>query len=164
MNTIDEDIVEATWQEVGSMEPQDAQSAMQEAAEKQPALLTYVMAATAETREEVQELGVYLYYVIFRMFEVGAEKPLEEVSIEAVERHADRNDDLLERLESAHDRFFERVSEVETARQPYIYRYLVEALFEEEDDESVELAEEETGLLFLTLKTVVDAMDEALNS
>ena len=92
------------------------------------------------------------------------QKPLEEVSFEAVERHADRNESLLERLEVAHDRFLLRVSEVETSRQPFIYRYLVEVLFEEDDDESVDLAEEETGLLFLTLKTVVDAMDEALNA
>ncbi len=164
MTTIDEETVEATWEEVASMEPHDAQSAMQEAAKKQPALLAYVMETTSDTREEVQELGIYLYYVIFRMFEVGAEKPLEEVSFEAVERHADRNESLLERLEVAHDRFLLRVSEVETSRQPFIYRYLVEVLFEEDDDESVDLAEEETGLLFLTLKTVVDAMDEALNA
>ncbi len=164
MTTISEEIVEATWQEVASMEPHDAQRAMHEVAKKQPALLTYVMATTAESREEVQELGIYLYYVIFRMFEVGAEKTLQEVPIEAVERHADRNDSLLERLEVAHDCFFMRVSEVETSRQPFIYTYLVEALFEEEEDESVDLAEEDSGLLFLTLKTVVDALDEAMSS
>jgi hypothetical protein len=162
MTTISEEIVEAAWQEAATMEPHDAQSAMHEAARRQPALLTYVMATTAETREEVQELGVYFFYTIFKMFEAAAETDLEEISIESVERHADRNDALLERLEVAHDRFFERVSEVETSRQPFVYRYLVEALFEEEEDESVVLAEEETGLLFLTLKTVVDAMDEAM--
>jgi hypothetical protein len=56
------------------------------------------------------------------------------------------------------------VTEVETVRQPFIYRYLAEALFEEEGDEAIDLTEEETGLLFLALKTIVDALDEAIDS
>ena len=39
-----------------------------------------------------------------------------------------------------------------------------DALIEEEDEDSVELTEEESGLLFIVLKTVIDALDEALDS
>ena len=146
------------------MEPPEAQAAMQEVAKKQPALLAHVMAYTEDLREEAQELGVYIFFVIHRMFEVGAEKPIGQIPIEAVEGIADRNDALLDRLNGAHDRFLERITEVETSRQPYVYHYLSEALIEEEEEDSVELTEEESGLLFIVLKTVIDALDEALDS
>jgi hypothetical protein len=165
MKTISDETVEATWREVAQMEPPEAQTAMQEVAKKQPALLAHVMACTDDLRDEAQELGVYIFFVIHRMFEAGSEKPLEQIPIEAVEEIADRNDALLDRLNGAHDRFLERVTEVETSRQPYVYRYLSEALIEEgEQDPSVELTEEESGLLFILLKTVIDALDEALDS
>jgi hypothetical protein len=163
MTTISEEIVEATWREVAAMEPHDAQIAMHEAAEEQPALLTYVLGTTADSREDVQELAVYLYYVIFKMFEAGSGKRLRQVPLEVVEWHAERNDALLARLEGAHNRFLVRVTEVETIRQSFMYRYLAEALFEEEGDEAIDLTEEETGLLFLALKTIVDALDEAMD-
>ena len=61
-----------------------------------------------------------------------------------------------------HDRFFERVAKVEVASQPHVMKYVVDVLMEfgEAPDEIV-LTEEETGTLFLVLKTTVDVLDEA---
>jgi hypothetical protein len=162
---ISDELVEMTWQEVAQMEPEDAQTAMQAVAKQQPVLLAHVMASTDGLRDEAQELAIYVFFVIQKIFEGAAEGPLEEVSITKVEEHADRNDALLERLSGAHDRFLARVTAVETARQPFVYRYLSEVLIEEgEQDPELELTEEESGLLFITLKTVIDALDEALDA
>ena len=50
---------------------------------------------------------------------------------------------------------------VQTSRQPYVVRYLVDALMEEDEGEdAVELTEEQKGLLFLSLKTVIDVLDQ----
>jgi hypothetical protein len=165
MSIISDEIVEATWQEVAQMEPHDAQTAMQEVAKKQPVLLAHVMASTDDLRDGAQELAIYVFFVIHRIFEVASKEPLVEVTLSKVEAHADRNDALLERLSGAHDRFLARVTAVETARQPYVYRYLSEALIEEgEQDPELKLTEEESGLLFISLKTVIDALDEALDA
>ncbi len=135
---------------------------MEQAAARQPALLAYVMASTHDSRPAVQELAVYLYYVVLQMFEASAPERLTKVGISRVEHHVDRNDSLLESLVPAHERFLERVVEVESSTQPFVLRYVVEALLEEDGpDLSPPLTDEETGLLFLTLKTVVDALDEA---
>jgi hypothetical protein len=165
MAFISDEVVEATWQEVAQMEPDEAQTAMQEVAKQQPVLLAHVMASTDDLRDEAQELAIYVFFVIHRIFEAASKEPLVEVSIEKVADHADRNDALLERLSGAHDRFLARVTAVETARQPYVYRYLSEVIIEEgEQDPELELNEEESGLLFITLKTVIDALDEALDA
>ncbi|MBI4490873.1 MAG: hypothetical protein HY694_17450 [Deltaproteobacteria bacterium] len=48
----------------------------------------------------------------------------------------------------------------ESSSQPFVLKYVAEALLEESDP-SLSLTEEESGLIFLTLKTVIDALDEA---
>jgi len=51
------------------------------------------------------------------------------------------------------------------SRQPHVMRYVVESLMETEGGPyPVELTEEEIGTLFLVLKTVIDVLDDALQS
>ena len=60
-------------------------------------------------------------------------------------------------------KFVERVAKVEASRQPFVMRYMVETLIDAPDDEDpVALTEEETGALFLVLKTVVDVLDHSI--
>jgi len=144
------------------MAPSAARRAMEAASSRQPALLAYVLASTSESRRAVQELAVYLYYVVLQMFELGTAVRLVQVEPEAVERHGSRNEKLLVDLQSAHPRIMDRVGQVEVSRQLHVMRYVCEALFEEaEPGSDVKLKDDELGLLFLVLKTAVDALDEA---
>ena len=137
---------------------------MEDAAQRQPALLAYVMASTDHWRPEVSELAVYLYYVVLRMFEVSASGELGQVSNPALDHQVERNESLMDRLQPAHERFLERAAEVESSKQPFVLRYISEALLEDEHpDITPPLTDEETGRLYLTLKTVVDALDEAIS-
>lgn len=155
-------VVESTWRHVAALEPGAARRLMEQAAERQPALLAYVMASTARSRAPVQELAVYLSYVVLQMFERDAPEPLTTVSVARVEYHADRNDGLLDKLAPADERFLQRAAEVESSAQPFVLRYIAEALLEDAElDESVAFAPDETGLVYLALKTVVDALHEA---
>ena len=45
--------------------------------------------------------------------------------------------------------------------QPYVIRYIVETLFEaDQEEEPVVLGEEDMGYLFLLMKTVVDVLNK----
>ena len=165
MSIISAEIVEATWRDVGALEPRAARALMEEAAERQPALLAYVMASTEGSSGAAQGLAVYLYYVLLQMFERAGGAPLRPVSMSRVDHHRKRNTTLLDRLAVADERFWERAATVESSAQPFVARYVVEALFEEEHSDEMERpSSEETGLLYLTLKTVVDVLDEALGA
>ncbi len=162
MAKVPEQVVESTWRRVGAMAPASTRRAMQGAGSRQPALLAYVLAATSESRRAVQELAVYLYYVVLQMFESAGARRVKQVSPAALERHASRNEKVLVDLESAHPRMMERVGQVEVSRQPHVMRYVCEALFEEaEADFDIKLTDDESGLVFLVLKTAVDVLDEA---
>ncbi len=164
MHTVQEQVVESTWREVASLDPTAAARLMEDAATRQPALLAYVMASTDEWRPAVSELAVYLYYVVLRMFEVSAPMELKQVSMPQLEQHVDRNEALMDRLQPAHERFLERAAEVESSKQPFVVRYILEALLEEEHpDVAPPFTDEETGRLYLTLKTIVDALGEVIS-
>jgi hypothetical protein len=158
MEPLPPELVESTWREVASLNPAAARRLMQQAADRQPALLAHVMASTAHSRSAVQEMAVYLYYVILQMFERGARKPLRTIPISRVERVTREYESQLDKLSLADERFLERAAEVHAGAQPSVFRYLVEALLEDEDSD---LTDDEEGLVFLTLKPVIDLLDEA---
>jgi len=160
MSLVPEDLVEETWREVASYSGDEISLVMEKAGKRQPALLAYVMAETAESRPDVRELAVYLYIVILRMFDKMPAHKLKRVPIGKIERMSGQNEDWLDRLRSAHERFVERTAEIASETQPNVLRYLLEAIFEPEDP-SLELTEEEQGLVFLVLKTTLDLLDGA---
>jgi hypothetical protein len=159
---IEERIVEETWQEVAQWSEEAATAEMMALAQRQPHLLAFVTSQADQMSEDGAELAVYLFFNIMRMFEKGAKK-LKMVTAPTVLKRFDANEQLMEGLPEAHPRFFEQVAKASLDRQPYVMRYLVEALTEEPDeDDPVEIDEEDSGILFLLLKTVVDVLDEQI--
>jgi hypothetical protein len=68
---------------------------------------------------------------------------------------------LLERLEGAHEKFIDRVALVQTSRKPYVVKYVVDALREDnEGEDPLTLTDDQKGFLFLLLKTVIDVLDQ----
>jgi len=162
MTAIDEELVEVTWKEVASFSPSRARAEMLKLGKKQSSLLAFVTTFLEEIRPEASELGVYMFFVVHRMFEKAERSKLKRISAKRISETYDRNEALLMKLHGAHDRFFERVAKVEVASQPHVIKYVVDVLMEfgEAPDEVV-LTEEETGTLFLVLKTTVAVLDEA---
>ena len=109
--------------------------------------------------EDGAELAVYLFFNVVRMFEKGV-KHLKSIPDEAVLKRFEANEALLEGLEEAHPKFFERVARASSERQPHVMGYVVESILEEPEDEPLNLDEEDSGTIFLLLLTVVDVLDE----
>ncbi len=71
---IDEETVESTWREVAQTEPRKAHKLIIQLSRKQPALPAFIMARTSELSTAAQELAVYMFVVIHRMFEKRGKK------------------------------------------------------------------------------------------
>lgn len=163
MSEISEDLVTRTWQGMSEISSAQARIEMGEAGREQPELLAFVLGSVSGCSPEAQELAVYLYFVIYKIFKLGAEQSLGTIPAERIELHLTRNEKLLERLEPAHTRFLERAAQLETRAQPFVVKYLVDAIMEAgEGEEAVQLSEEEGGTLYLVLKTTIDVLDEEL--
>jgi hypothetical protein len=126
----------------------------------QPELLAFVTESSQEMGREVRELAIYMFVVVYRMFQEAHGK-IKRISSEEIIKCYEHNERLMERLEGAHDKFIDRVASIQTSRKPHVVKYVVDALMEEDEGEDgVALTKEQKGFLFLLLKTVIDVLDQ----
>jgi hypothetical protein len=83
--------------------------------------------------------------------------------IEAVERLRDKNEEMFIELGAADALSFKSAALGHSITQPFVMKYIAEALFEPED-EDLNLSEDHIGGLFITMKTVLDALEEVCRS
>ena len=97
------------------------------------------------------------------MFQKSTRKRIKKISTESIIACYEKNEDLIQSLEGIHQKFLDRIARVQLSSQPYVMKYVVKTLIETpEEDDPVTLTEEDTGFLFLLLKTVVDVLDKAV--
>jgi hypothetical protein len=161
MEPIPEEIVEKTWQEVAGFNPVRANKEMMKIGNNQPELLAFLTELTEEMGQEVKELGIYMFFVVYRMFQKTQGKIKKISSEEIIECH-EHNESLMERLEGAHEKFLDRAASIQISKQPYVMKFVVDALMDGEEigEDALVLTEEQKGFLFLLLKTVIDVLDQ----
>ncbi len=117
------------------------------------------MESSQEMSQGVRELAIYMFVVISRMFQKANGK-IKKISSKQIIEYYKHNEGLLERLEGADEKFLDRIASVRTSRQPYVVRYVADALMEEDEGEdALVLTDEQKGFLFLLFKTVIDVLD-----
>ena len=160
MELISEELAEKTWQKVAEFDPEEANKEMMRISKSQPYLMAFMIEFSQDLDEDVKGLATYMFAVVYRMFKKSARKRLKRISVEQIIECYDSNEKLMESLDGAHERFFDRIARVQLSRQPYVMKYVVDTLMEApEDEEPVPLTEDDVGYLFLLLKSVVDALD-----
>lgn len=156
---ISEEIVEASWREIGELDEETGRAHMEKLAREQEELLVFVTTMTEQLSPQAQETAIYAFVVLCRMFERGAGKRLPKAKHQKVAAAYESILDDLERLLPADERFLERHALVSTASEPFVMRYVTEVLFEPDDpDERPD--DDEIAELFICLKTVVDVLHE----
>ncbi len=161
MEIISEDWVTETEQEISEFSQERAHREMTSLGNIQPNIVAFMVEFTQDLDPEVSALALFWFFNVYRMFQKCSRKPLKQVSHDTIVECYEYNEALIESLEGTHDRFVERVASVQLSGQPYVMRYVVESLFERgEEKEALELSEEDTGYLFLLLKTAVDALNK----
>ena len=160
MNIISAEIVEKTWQETASMSPLEAPKVINKFSKQQPLIVAYLMAAGHDifNRDE-RELLVYMGINVWKMMSQG-EGPMPKVTDKILDKVEKNNYKMLDFLEGESGADFSATVEkiFSNYNQPEVLRYVVEALFEDEE-EGVEIRDEIKGMLMLNLKTVIDCFD-----
>lgn len=164
MEPIPEDIVDDALEEIESYSDDLLDSEMAKFGEKQPDLLSFFVEFTQELDEYVMEFGFYLFFAVYHIFSKGYGKKIKRITVDEIITCFEENQKLLESMEFAHNRFYERIAEVQISPQPYVIMFVVDALLETpEDDAAEELSDEDVGYLFLLLKTVIDVLNKKTN-
>ena len=165
MNPISQELVDETWQAFAGFSPARARKETIKVNKNQPNLLAFMMEFTQDLDQEVQELAIYMFYVVCRMFQKSSKKSLKRISPEEIINCYEKTERFIESLEGTDEKFLERIAEVQLSGQPYVMKYVVETLMEApEEEEPIALTEEDIGYLFLLFKTVVALLDETLRA
>jgi len=158
---IDEDLIETTCQEVADLDATASSSAMEALGRSQPNLLAFVMATCEDLRPEAAELGVYVFFVVYRAFECVAGVKLGQASQQRVLAAEEQIDALLATMGEADASFLGRIAESDFSPQPVVVQYMVDVLAGYGDEEGeFGLSGEEKWLLFYVLATAVEVLDD----
>jgi hypothetical protein len=161
MEPLPEDLVEKALQEIELYSDDRIAEEIAKLEKKQPNLLSFIVEFTHELDEPVIELGIYLFFAVYYIFQKGYAKKIKRVTIDEIISCFEDNQKLMESMEFAHSKFYERIAEVQISPQPYVIMFVVDALLESPDEEDMEeLADEDVGYLFLLLKTVIDVLNK----
>ena len=167
MECITEETVDRTWQSIAELSPDDAATQMMSFANAQPHLLGFVTVFLEELDDDARELGTYLLFVVYKMFENSSTTTVPMMEPTDIQTQHEANQEFLLAIDPDDESSMEEMAYLESSKQPWVYRYVTEALLEEEDDvpeeERVSLTEDEFGEIFLVLKTVIDVLDSKTN-
>ena len=162
MQTLSEKIVERTWKKMAHMPLDEVPQIVKRLEKEQPEILAFLMAADYEVlNQDERELLLYLGITIWEIMRQGSPRP-KRIGEKRLDRFIERTDQMAEYLmgESPDD-FEDAVEQIfKGHNQINVLRYAVEALFEMDEDEDTGVREEMKGLLFMNLKTVVEALDQ----
>lgn len=161
MNPIPEELVDGICAEVAELTPDIGYQESIQVSKDQPEIVAFLAEMTEELDQEIRELAIFMFVPIYRMFQRAYGEKIEMISPEEIIHCYEENEDLLKSLGGAHEKFFERIAEVQMSSQPYVIRYVVETLFEAvQGEDPILLGEEDMGYLFLLMKTVIDALNK----
>jgi len=160
MKTIPQETVAAAWDRMCELSDKQARDLAGRMQEEQPFLLVYLLASEDEdTADEdrgwLLELGAFVWSVM------SAGKPaLRAVTAEELDAAEAANAKLLAQLDDLAEAEWPDVSArlLKGYNQAPLLSCLIEVLVSEEED-SPDLAGDETGAGFLYLKTVIDCLD-----
>lgn len=160
MEPLSEELVDEVWEAFADFTPEQAYDEAQKVGKNQPEILAFIMEMTEDLDQDIKELAVYMFFVIHSMFQKGYGQKIREATSDEIINCYEENEKIMESLEGVHEKFFEKIAEVQMSAQPYVVRYVVETLFEAgQDDDPILLGEEDMGYLFLLMKTVIDVLN-----
>ena len=158
MGPLSEEFVEKTWQQVAAFTADRANKEMIAMGKNQPDLLAFLMAYTDDLQQEVKELAIYVAFVVYKMF-LDSSGKIPRLSSKEIMARYNENTRIIESLEGAHEKFIDRIAGVQISKQPYVMKYVLEALMEDAEEDGIDLTDEDIGSLFLLFKTEIEILD-----
>ncbi len=159
MKIISDDVIEQVLDDQGELDFMGVERLIAQMSREQPAVLAYLMASNEEHYNfEEKQLLLFLGVNVVQMMKKG-EKIVEEVSMDEIDEAQQNNIKMFEYLEEENPKDFENTAAMifKEYNQKNVLRYIVESLFEDEDEH---IRGDRKGLLFFDLKTVLDCLDQ----
>ena len=147
MQTIPEEIVERTWKKMSDMPFEKMPKLIDNMQKEQPVLVAFLMGMSHNDFNQAErELQFYLGTVVWQIMKQGKPTP-KQVKEQRIDELIERTEKMAEYLmgESDVDLVNSSLTIYENHNQRNVLRYVVEALFEEDEEFDEEFEDEEEG-------------------
>jgi hypothetical protein len=124
----------------------------------QPAICDFVVELTHESDMKVQELSLFLSYMIFKTIETDTADTVMTVTPEVIEAGYRETESWMERLSAVEGTELQAsiVSNLQKGDEPHLLQYVISELNEPMED-GTGLNDEEKGEVFFVVKTVIES-------
>ena len=153
------DSVEKACSEVGEYSDEKMVGEFDRFFREQPAICEFVVELTHESGQKIQELSLFLAYMVFKAIEMNEPNTLAPVTSEAIEAAYRDSESWIERISATESEELESTiaASLQKDTEPYLLQYVISELNAPLDDGSA-LDDEEKGEVFFVLKTVISSL------
>jgi hypothetical protein len=127
----------------------------------QPAVCEFIVELTHESGQKIQELTLFLSYMIFKAMEIERTGPVDVIKPEDIEAAYRETESWMTQVSQTEGD--ELQSAIATSLQrdtePHLLQYIVSELNEPMED-GAELTDEEKGEVFFLLKTIISSLND----
>jgi hypothetical protein len=161
---ITNEIVEKACSQVGEYSDETMTEEFQRFFREQPALCEFVVELTHESGQRIQELSLFLSYMIFKAVQLsGGNVAL--VTREALETAYRASEAWIDRMSEAEGQELQATlaASFNKDTEPYLLQYVISELSQPLEDGS-ELDDNDKGEVFFLLKTVITSLSNKENT
>jgi hypothetical protein len=125
----------------------------------QPAICDFVVELTNESSQQIQEMTLFLSYMIFKAVEAGNPDDVGSITAGVIENAYRESETWIDKISQAGNAELPSVvtSSLEHDTEPFLLQYVIAELNESLDD-GTRLDDEEKGEVFFVLKTVISSL------
>lgn len=119
---------------------------------EQPSICDFITELTSESSMPIQELSLFLSYMVFKTVKMGQTEALNPVGPENIEAAYRESETWIDRLSQEGDR-----AQIPADPEPHLIQYIISELNQPLEDGKL-LEDEEKGEVFFVLKTVISSL------
>jgi len=151
--------VEKACSEVGQLTDEQMASEFDRFFKAQPAVCEFIVELTHESGQKIQELSLFLSYMVFKTVEGSKTTVMGTVQSEDIEAAYQQTESWVTHVSQAQGNDLQKTiaQSLQHDTEPYLLQYVISELNEPMED-GAELNDEEKGEVFFVLKTVISSL------
>jgi hypothetical protein len=153
--------VEQACSQVGEYSDEKLATEFERFFREQPAICEFVVELTHKSGQQIQELALFLSYMVFKTIEIAGGEVVISVTPEAIEAAYRESESWIDHMSKAEgpDLQGTLAASFKKDTEPYLLQYVISEL--NEPPEGAELDDNEKGEVFFVLKTVISSLGPA---
>jgi hypothetical protein len=149
---ISSELVDQACSEVNGYSEDRMMSEFDSFFKEQPSICDFITELTSESSLQIQELSLFLSYMVFKAVKMGQPEALTAITPEKIESAYRESETWIDRINEEGDQ-----AQIPADPEPYLIQYVISELNQPLEDGKL-LDDEEKGEVFFVLKTVIASL------